>query len=162
MKGELRMSTPSTFDSNPKFTFTTYNVRVDRTLPFAEMIVAGNFDRVHEGITHEHFPLEVNGAKEVELHLVNFGGLSIMTEGVLAEFDHQGFRPGTLPELCALPDLQDGYPIVALGSRWYQVGSVAYVAILQRSIYAGNLLEVAFDSAIETWNAHNLYLAASK
>lgn len=99
----------------------TYEVVVDYNQTLAQMIEAGHYDWVYRDITQECFPIEGEGRQEVEVRLFHFN--QKMNSGkVLAELRKAGYRPATLPELLALgaaqPDLQEQFPIVALGSVW--------------------------------------------
>lgn len=96
-------------------------VSIDCGQSLAEMISAGKYDWKNEHITAEHFPVKGKGKKEIEITLFHFGR-KITSKPVIVEIDKEGYRPAIIEELLALgstyPELQEQFPIVALGSVW--------------------------------------------
>lgn len=98
-----------------------FSVKVDCTRSLVQMIKAGKYEWVNNGITAEHFSIEGEGTQEKEVVLFHFN--KVMTsDNVITEMKKQGFRPARIEELLALgefhPDVQRQFPVVALGSAW--------------------------------------------
>ena len=127
----------------------SYPVVVDYNCSLDEMIKAGNYGYVNPRITASNFPIQGEGKREVEVVLFSFNRRIIRSEEIIIEVKKRGYRPARIEELLALsekyPDLQQRFPIVALGSVWYDDYDVVPVVCrgngqcrLGLSIYACN------------------------
>ncbi len=92
---------------------------VDYDMSLEAMIQAGHYEVVHTDITAKLFPLSGTGKVAFEHKLFHFN-YNISSEDVIKKMNKQGFRPATIEELlaygAALPEKQDRFPIIALGS----------------------------------------------
>lgn len=117
----------------------TFNLIVDYSQSFADMIAAGKYDWVNPDITADHFPITGTGKQEVRVELLHFNHYFNNGDEVLAEIDKLGYRPyrpAKIKELLALgavqPELQRQFPIAALGSIWRDAGGFRGFACLDR------------------------------
>lgn len=98
-----------------------FKVMVDYTKSLKEMIKAGQYDWVNNGITSDHFPITGSGQKEKEITLFHFNR-GISSDNAVVEMEEAGYRPALVEELLALgaaeKELQKQFPINALGSLW--------------------------------------------
>lgn len=98
---------------------TALDVTVNYDSSLADMIAAGHYYYINRNITAERFPVKGSGSKELAVKLIHFNR-RISSEGAVKEMNKMGLRPATLEELLAFgakyPDMQRGFPIVALGS----------------------------------------------
>lgn len=98
-----------------------YRVTVDYSKSFKDMVDAGKYDVVWEGMDRYSKEMEeANFIGVVEVFLVGFNH-EIKTMEVLLEMGRLGLRPATLQELLALgatfPKLQLDFNILALGTH---------------------------------------------
>lgn len=100
-------------------------LNIDYTKTVEQAITDGNYDWKNSDITAKNFPIspEMTGKKvEVKTKLFHFNR-DISSDDAITEMDKDGYRPATLMELLVLgflfPKLQRQFPIVALGSVWY-------------------------------------------
>jgi len=111
----------------------TFTILVDETKTVEELVVEGNYDWSDSNVTSKNFPRSEEGTKDKkEVALFHFNK-TMTSEDVIAEMKKDGYRPATIFELLALgvtqPELQRGFPIIALGSDCTLVGGrrVAYL-----------------------------------
>lgn len=106
---------------NDQKTGEVFQVIINYSKTFANMIKTGKYDWVNNDITQEHFPITGEGTIELKAELIHFGK-TMSTDNVLKELDRRGLRPATLPELLAFgekyPEKQREFPVVSLGSVW--------------------------------------------
>ena len=98
----------------------TFTILVDETKTVEELVVEGNYDWSDSNVTSKNFPRSEEGTKDKkEVALFHFNK-TMTSEDVIAEMKKDGYRPATIFELLALgvtqPELQRGFPIIALGS----------------------------------------------
>ena len=98
----------------------TFTILVDETKTVEELVVEGNYDWSNSNVTSKNFPRSEEGTKDKkEVALFHFNK-TMTSEDVIAEMKKDGYRPATIFELLALgvtqPELQRGFPIIALGS----------------------------------------------
>ena len=141
-----------------------YNVVVDYNLSLVEMIKAGKYDWVNDGITQKHFPLQEKGLGKIGftitlLHLNRY----ISSDEAIEKISEAGYRPATLPELLALgesqPELQRQFPIVALGSVWQCRGGPRCVPYLW---YDGSERRLDLTLFERDWSPHYRFAVARK
>ncbi|MDP1688726.1 MAG: hypothetical protein Q8L47_01170 [bacterium] len=96
-----------------------YQLVVNYCMGLDEMIRAGKYDWINSDITSENFPITAHGKVEIVAEVIHLNR-EVSSDEAIAELEHIGYRPGTLPELLAFgekhPNVQRGFPIVALGS----------------------------------------------
>lgn len=89
----------------------------NRTL--ADAIKAGKYDHVDLDINEKNFPLTGETYGKKDMALFSFG-IGISSEDAVLKMDEAGYRPATLMELLVIgenwPELQQSFPLVALGS----------------------------------------------
>lgn len=104
-----------------------FQLTTDRSSSLPKMIKAGRYSLVNSNITQDHFPVEREGKKELEVTLFHFNRSLfseevISEEEIISEMEEQGFRPAGIKELLdskeQYPDLKKESPIAALGSVW--------------------------------------------
>lgn len=110
-------------------------VFVNRDLSLAEMISAGKYDCVNDGITTERFPIKGRGVADTSFKLVPLDR-NIESDEAVEELAKHGLRPADLAELlafgAAFPEEQRKYPVAGLGSV-AKVDGRRYVADLNGS-----------------------------
>ncbi len=96
-----------------------YSAVVDYSQSLVEMVSAGKYDWVSEGITEKNFPKTMSGKVRVNFELVHFNR-NITSDIAVMGLGGMGLRPATIWELLAFgakyPELQREFPVVALGS----------------------------------------------
>lgn len=99
--------------------YLVHAVEVDYGLSLKQMIEAGRYGYVNDAITPDRFLIEGGGKQTIEIVLSHFGE-AIDSQEAIDRMDKEGYRPATIAELLALgaqyPDLQQKFPVVALGS----------------------------------------------
>jgi hypothetical protein len=99
----------------------SFKVTVDYSRTLQEMIKAGNYGSVNSEITAEHFPVIAKGRVVTEIVVVHFNR-NISSKDALDEMARFGLRAAALPELLAFgeaqPEVQQQFPVIALGSFW--------------------------------------------
>lgn len=139
----------------------SYPIIVDYSKSLQQMIEAGGYDYANPDITAEHFPV-AEGQAELEAVLLHFN-LRIGSDEALQLMGAQGFRAGSLPELCAFgarhPDVQRQFPIVALGSVWTDSGGSRFVASLWGNHGKRSLFLDWFE---DDWDPYYRFLAFRK
>ncbi|OGD67124.1 hypothetical protein A2442_01870 [Candidatus Campbellbacteria bacterium RIFOXYC2_FULL_35_25] len=130
----------------------TFTILVDETKTVEELVVEGNYDWSDSNVTSKNFPRSEEGTKDKkEVALFHFNK-TMTSEDVIAEMKKDGYRPATIFELLALgvtqPELQRGFPIIALGSDCTFDGS-RHVAYLYESAGGRNLHLLWLDN---DWN----------
>ena len=99
----------------------SYLVRVDPNRTLAEMIAAGGYVYANKYITAANFPHPPKRRGDVRVELVHFNR-RITTASVESGIAGCGLRPADIWVALALaersPDLQQKFPLVALGSSW--------------------------------------------
>jgi hypothetical protein len=100
-------------------TSTNRVIAVDHDMSLEDMIAAGKYDWVSDGITSERFPVEGSGTKKFQAKLFHFDRF-ISSEDAAAAMRKENFMPaGHVHGLAfgaAFPDEQRKYPIACLGS----------------------------------------------
>jgi hypothetical protein len=145
-----------------------FRVTVNYDLPFEQMVAAGKYQWVSEDIKAsrkadpaDHFQLTGTGQQEIDIVLLHLNR-DATTEEVLVEMRQQGLRPATIEELLVLgavhAQLQEQFPVVALGSRCLLVGSV-YVPVLFNKDY-GRTLGLGFYRG--GWGGDHRFAAVRK
>ena len=113
----------------------TYPLSVDYERSVEKGVKAGRYDWANSNITSRNFPAERNGTAEVEMKLIHFNR-HISTTKALRELDRMEYRPAELHELLAFgekyPEVQRGFPVVALGSVWQNRNGHRFVSYLFR------------------------------
>lgn len=113
-----------------------YKITVDYSQSIAQMIGAGGYDCVDPDITAEHFPIQGDSIKSVEVFLFHFN-YSIFSEDAIVEMDKDGYRPVNAAELFGLgaqhPQLQLEFPIVCLGTIWQCLNGLNQCPVLGTS-----------------------------
>lgn len=138
---------------------------IDYSRTVREMINAGKFDWINEGITKEHFPLpnELSGKKVPVSTVLFYFNRAISGANAVFEMDKAGYRPATLAELLALaethPELQQEFFIVALGSRWSGEGAYRDVSVL---FFSESKRKLGLGSFPASWLAHCRFLAVRR
>jgi hypothetical protein len=122
----LRKALREALAPNGKSADNAYPLVVDYGLSVETAVRAGRYDWSNDNITSRNFPTKRKEKRQVVVELVHLDR-SASTEDVLRELDKADMRPAELHELLALgevyPELQRGFPVVALGSVWqYQNG----------------------------------------
>lgn len=142
-----------------------FEVTVDYSRTLIEMMVAGKYDRITNSITEERYPLpiELIGKKiTVSTRLFHFNR-AICNKDAITEMNKLGFRPATIAETFALgesqPDLQSKFPIIALGSVWYNSSGHGYVLILHADT---GMRELRLERSDDDWSRNCRFLAVSK
>lgn len=111
-----------------------FKVVVDYAKSLGEMILAGKYGLVNDDIVSNHFPIQGEGRKEVEITLFHFNRV-ISSDNAITEMTKTGYRPAFVEELLALgaayKELQKQFPIVALGSVWRAPPGPRYVLSLR-------------------------------
>jgi len=104
----------------------SYPLTVNYDQSLEQMIAAGRYDWKNDDIKPKHFPVKGEGKVNVEITFVHHNRV-MSTDDVLKDLDTRGLRPIKIEELLALgaakPELQQEFPIIALGSVW-QSGDV--------------------------------------
>jgi hypothetical protein len=94
---------------------------IDRTKSLDEVVKVGAYDYLNPAITEANFPTAV-GPTQLQVLLVHLNRRAWMAE-VTEELASHALQPGSMTELVALgayrPELQRQFPIVALGSDWF-------------------------------------------
>jgi len=89
------------------------------------LIEMGQYERVDDDVTAEHFPLPKRWEIQSDLYLVRLR-THLDGEEALGRLDQRGYRPAGIGELLELgqsnPDMGKTFDIVALGSRWNKEG----------------------------------------
>lgn len=156
------LSPPAPSNTEYARTADIYSVTVDYTIPLADMVAAGKYDWVNSEITAEHFPTKGEGRVEVKISLACFNRVMESNE-VITELDKLGLRPATLPELLAFgakyPDVQRGFPVVALGSVWRDADGSRGVPCLSGD---GSERLLSLDWFGDRWGGRYRFAAVSK
>ncbi len=96
-----------------------YELVVNHNLTVADMVAAGNYDKVDFRITEANFPKTGTGEVQVSAELIHLNRFISRSEAI-SEIDRLGFRPATIHELLDFgskyPHIQREFVIVALGS----------------------------------------------
>lgn len=141
----------------------SYPVVVDYGLSLADMIAAGRYDWTNSNITAVHFPFTGEGKVEMAIELVHFGRVIEDGDEGLRELDKMGLRAATLPELLAFgiryPDVQQQFPIVALGSVWQHRYGDRHVPALWEHARERHLARPRFE---HRWHGHARFAAVRK
>lgn len=99
----------------------TYSLIVDYERSAENAVMAGRYDWSDLDIISRNFPITRRGKSKVAVELIHFNRY-ISTDEALRELDRMGYRPAELNELLAFgekyPDVQRGFPVIALGSVW--------------------------------------------
>jgi hypothetical protein len=99
-----------------------YTVSVDYAVSVEEMVRLGKYDWSNDDITTKNFPSKRVGKAEMEVELIHFDR-NISSEEALREMEKTGYRAAELHELLAFgakyPNIQREFPIVAIGSVWW-------------------------------------------
>ncbi len=141
---------------------TIYSIVVDYDMSVEDAVKGGRYDWSNSDITTKNFPTTRTGVSTVDVELVHFNR-AISTDDALTELKKQGLRPAELHELLALgrerPDLQRGFPVVALGSLWQSRFGYRFAPCLgrdgsERDLY---LYWVAYD-----WDEISRFAAVRK
>lgn len=110
-------------------------LHIPASLSLADRIAFGKYDWVNSHITKEHFPLNIPTDYDAEHKLFHFSRF-ISSENAIQEMKKEGYRPGILPELLVLgeiqPELQREFPIIALGSVWQHANGNQRVPVLRQ------------------------------
>jgi hypothetical protein len=133
-----------------------------------EMIEAGNFNYKDNNINTTNFPDPqekelLNQVIKLKVKIFDFKK-DISSEDVLKELDKEGYRPATLTELLALaeigPELQEQFPVIALGSVWRRSDVDRSVPCLRVRDSGGRSLDLYwFD---DDWRVYCRFLAIRK
>jgi hypothetical protein len=119
-----------------KCTDFTFPVVVDYGRSLDAMITEGRYAFVSGDVNGVNFPFTGSGKVEVSVTLVHLNRM-ICSDVALSDIASRGFRPATILELLALgatyPELQQQYPIVALGSVCNRPYGHRFVASLELS-----------------------------
>jgi len=129
----LKKALREVLSPNEKPVVNAYSAVVDYGKSVEEMVKLGRYDWSSNNITSEHFPTKRIGKTEIVVDLVHFNR-RIGTDEALKELDRMGYRPAELYELLAFgekyPEIQRGFPVIALGSVWRSSGGNRYVPCL--------------------------------
>jgi hypothetical protein len=106
-----------------EITTRTFKVKLNYNTPVHEK--EESLSHSNRYITAENFPETATGEREEEAVLVNFGE-DIESEKALVHLQEMGLRPGSPSELVDLhlsnrapnPELEECFPIAALGTVW--------------------------------------------
>lgn len=101
-----------------------YEVEIDYSMSFNQMVIAGRYDTVDKDITADHFPIMGTGIVKARLRLINFIELDIRTADARSRIKKLGFKKFTnIEHLLAFgakfPDKQGEFTIVAPHPSWY-------------------------------------------
>ena len=98
-----------------------YPVTIDYARSFDVMVATVPYDWLNGDINSKNFTIEGKGVVTLDLELVYLNNV-VSTEEVEAYLETNGLRPATLEELLAFgatyPDVQQNFPVIALGSSW--------------------------------------------
>jgi len=137
-----------------------FQILVDYTLSFPELIALGNYDDVSELITYEvNFPTEV-GKISQSAELIHFGR-RISSDDAITEVTQvkPGYRHANIWELLSFgaeyPELQREFAIVALGTTWITARCLA-VSLLSRGEHSERRVGIAHFSG--TWGSNIRFL----
>lgn len=104
---------------------TSHLLYVEYEMSVKDAVKLGRYDKTDSNITAENFPTNRTGA-DIVMKLVHFNTV-VSSKDVLSELYKMGYRPAELHELLTFgqmyPDVQRGFPVVALGSvlrRWFR------------------------------------------
>ncbi len=139
-----------------------YLVTVDYGLKLSEMVEAGQYDWKNDDITEKSFPVKGKGIVETNLELVHLNKVA-NTDEVEAYLDANGLRAATIEEFLAFgakyPDVQRGFPVIALGSSLVDRDGYRLVPYFYRS-GAGRDLRLRWDGY--RWGEGCRFLAVRK
>lgn len=142
-----------------------FQLVVDYDRSLKDSIRAGHYDWIGPSITGNHFPIgnEERGQREISLRLFHFDQ-DIELPDAIQEMGKKGWRPATIRTLLALgeanPELQQQFPIIALGSVWVGPDNCSYIPILNGDSDRRCLRLVRFKKG--KWSRHFHFLAVRK
>lgn len=143
-----------------------YPLSIDPDIRLKARIQAGRYDWVNKNITARHFPKTSSGSVRLDSFVfVVRVGLSLRTNGILAELDRADFQPCGLDDLLAFgqyhPDVQRKFPIVGLDSVWgNRRWGIRYVVCLFGD-EACRFLDLTWEDAFD-WSDNVGFLAFRK
>lgn len=139
-----------------------YKIVVDYSMSLANMILAGDYGYVNPNITAENFPVQGEGAIELDGVLVHFNR-DIESDDAVKEMDQMGLRPATMAELLAFgakfPEIQREFPIVGLGHSW--MGPRGFRSVGYLDFWYGGR-RVCLDRWAGAWDAFYRFLGVRK
>lgn len=142
-----------------------FELTVDYGRTLTKMMVAGKYDWITASITEDRYPLptELLGKKITVSTGLFYFNRAICSKDAITEMNKMGYRPATIAEVLALgesqPDLQSKFPIVALGSVWYNSYGRGYVLILHVDT---GMRELHLDRSDDDWSRNCRFLAVRK
>lgn len=127
-----------------------FDVVVDYCQTIEKMTIAGSYNWADHDFTSDNFSCDKHGELKITIKLFSFytqdGNIS--SEEVLEEIKKQGYRPAEIEELLSLgasyPELQEKFPIIALGSMWRDTKGVLRVPRLYNRAVGRDLALPAF------------------
>lgn len=153
-----KQSTPAM----PEPTITDYTLTVNYDLSIEEMVEAGKYDKANPNITSDNFPVAGHGSKELVTKTIHYD-YYITTEEVIADLDKRGLRPATPAKILKFgemyPNLQEEFPIIALGQIWAYLNGHRDVIALDSDGRGRDLDLISFDNV---WGTHCRFLAVEK
>ena len=112
----------ATIETEPKQTFA---LMVNYGHSLGQMIAAGRYDQINDGITIKKFPIKGTGAAEFEAKLFHFDR-EITSKRAKRLIEEAGYEPAKIEHFLAFgaayPDEQRKYSIIGLGSVGKGVG----------------------------------------
>ncbi len=86
-----------------------------------QLLKLGKYDWMNNDVSDKNFPQKKTGRESITLRLVNFERV-VSTKDVLAELKQARLRPANPAEILVLgakhPEIQQQFPIIALGQNW--------------------------------------------
>jgi hypothetical protein len=140
---------------------TVFHLIVDYNVSLSDMVKAGHYDRVADGIVESNFPRIKFEVEKIDVAFDHFDR-SISSDSAVAEMDKVGYRPATIEGLLVFgaknPEVQRQFPVVALGSSCV-VGGCRYVAYLDGY---GSGRGLYLRSWRHDWDGRSRFLAVGK
>lgn len=134
-----------------------FSVEVDFSIPLLKQISRGRYAVVSDLVNARNYPPSDSGLTGVRpCRMRLFRLRRKMTEKkVLADLARKGARPARLEELLAFgvkyPDFQRRFPVVGLGSKWFDGDGRASVPVLGMA-FAGRSLDLCWAAPKDCWH----------
>ena len=143
------------------FVIEPFTVTVNYRQSLKEMIIAGNYDKVDEGINEKLFPFKRRDAVNTCLNLIKFGKDMTNSE-IFRLYEKYNIRSANAPELLAFsikyPNKQKKHRIIALGNT-YSMFLGYRISIVEKYTILRTLTMYEFT---KRWPKDTKFLTASK
>ncbi len=141
----------------------TAKFTVDYELEMPTLMRAGKYDGESPWLTCDRFPPTRRGCHNVEIGFIHFR-YPVTTAEALGALDAEGVRPANVSELLTIgmecPELQQWFPIVALGQVWHWMPAIPLAVSLDAD--DGLNRHVRLVGANANWTAGFRFAAALK